>query len=189
MSSVPEYPWPESAPDAVPPVAAVPGPVPAPDAAPPGIVRKNPKLAAFLALFPGVGHVYNGLYIRALTFFLIAFSLILVTDREDIFGFATAFFWIFNVIDSYRQATLINYGFAQDLGMLDLPQKPRAVQGGLLVGILLTLIGVYSFLDRFFRIDLRWLVELWPLALVGIGLWLIVGSIRDRRKARMAAGL
>ena len=189
MSSVPEYPWPESAPDAVPPVAAVAGPLHAPDAAPPGIVRKNPKLAAALALFPGVGHVYNGLYIRALTFFLIAFSLILVTDREDIFGFATAFFWIFNVIDSYRQATLINYGFAQDLGLLDLPQKPRAVQGGLLVGILLTLIGLYSFLDRFFRIDLRWLVELWPLALVGIGLWLIVGSIRDRRKARMAAGM
>ena len=94
-----------------------------------------------------------------------------------------AFFWIFNVLDAYRQATLINYGYAQDLGLLDMPQHPRAGQGGLTAGILLTLIGLFAVCDRYFDIRLDWLFDLWPFALVVGGAWLIWGAIRDRRRA------
>ena len=67
------------------PIAAEPEPAPAfaaPTAlpiAPPTVSRKNPFLAALLSAFPGMGNVYNGLYMRGLTFFLIIVSLIGIT--------------------------------------------------------------------------------------------------------------
>lgn len=152
--------------------------------APPPVSRKNPGLAALLSLFPGMGNVYNGLYLRGITFFLIIVSLIGITTGghgHELFGMAVAFFWLFNVIDSYRQATLINYGYAQDLGLLDMPKVPRAGQGGIVAGVLLTLIGIAAVLDRYTIIDYDWFFQLWPFALVGVGVWLIVASFRGRR--------
>ncbi|MFL6192648.1 MAG: LiaI-LiaF-like domain-containing protein [Thermoanaerobaculia bacterium] len=154
-----------------------------PQTVPPAVLRKNPKVAAFLSLFPGMGNVYNGLYMRGVTFFLVVISCAYLADRgHDVIAFAVAFVWLFNIIDAYRQATLINYGYAQDLGLTDLPAHPRASQGGLAAGILLTLIGVVASLESFFNINFDWLFDLWPLALVGIGLWLIVATVRDRKR-------
>ena len=168
------------------PSVSIPAPEPAAPAAmlPAPIGRKNPNLAALLALFPGVGHVYNGLYTRGITFFLIAFALVGIADRgPEVFGFAAAFFWLFNVIDTYRQATLINYGYAQDLGLVDLPKHPRASQGGLLAGGLLFLIGVLALIERYTIIRLEWIFNLWPFALVVAGAWMIWASLRDRQRS------
>lgn len=187
MSTATEHPWPHeagappSAPSA-PPRAASPEVPPVYRAERPDLItHKRPRLAAALAVLPGVGHIYNGLYMRGMTFFLVFMSLILLAGEQEIFGFAMGFFWIFNVIDTYRQAVLINYGYAQDLGMVDLPAHPKAAQGGLFAGILLTTVGLFAFVERFFDIRLDWLLDLWPLALVAIGAWLIVGSLRDRK--------
>jgi TM2 domain-containing membrane protein YozV len=172
------------------PIAAEPeaayAPPPAPSVAPLAIGRKNPALAALLSLFPGMGNIYNGLYMRGLTFFLVIASLIglVVHGGHDLFGLAIAFFWLFNVIDAYRQATLINYGYAQDLGLMDMPKVPRAGQGGLVAGALLALIGVAAILDQYFNINFDWIFNVWPFGLVAIGLWLIVASFRDRQRAR-----
>ena len=135
-------------------------PQPVPSALPAPMVRKNPDLAALLSLFPGVGNIYNGLYMRGFTFFLIIASLLAIVDRgHGMFGMAIAFFWLFNVIDAYRQATLINYGYAQDLGLLDMPKVPRAGQGGLMAGVLLSLVGLAAIADQYLyirtRLDLR----------------------------------
>ncbi|HYN22700.1 MAG TPA: hypothetical protein VE078_17200, partial [Thermoanaerobaculia bacterium] len=80
-------------------------------------------------------------------------------------------------------AVLINYGYAQDLGLLDQPQRPRAGQGGLIAGVILTLLGIIAFIEEYVEIDIRWLYDLWPLLLVGIGVWLIVASIRERNRS------
>lgn len=188
MSTATEHPWPHEyggeAPTSTPPMppkTAAEAPRVFYAERPDLITRKHPRLAAALSLFPGVGHIYNGLYMRGITFFLVALSLVLLTGEQEIFGFAVGFFWIFNVIDSYRQAVLINYGYAQDLGMVDLPAHPKSSQGGLFAGILLTTVGLFAFVERFFDIRLDWLLDLWPLALVAIGAWLIVGSLRDRK--------
>lgn len=173
-----------------PPAEAVPVAAPAPSApvaavgAPPLFERKNPLFAAVLSLFPGMGHIYNGLYMRGITFFIVVLSLIsIASNGPDIFGFAVAFFWLFNVIDTYRQATLINYGYAQDLGLMDMPKHPRASQGGILAGALLTLIGLFAIVERYFYIRLDWLFDLWPFGLVVAGAWMIWASVRDRRRA------
>lgn len=149
-------------------------------------MRKKPLYAGILALFPGVGNLYNGLYLRGIIFFSLVASLLAVaTDaRGDhpVLGFGVAFVWIFNVIDSVRQAKLINFGYAQDLGLEDLPKVPKAGQGGLLAGILFVVLGVVSGLEVFFKVDLSWLLGYWPLAPLAIGAGLLWAWYRDRRR-------
>jgi hypothetical protein len=171
-------PYPESAP---PPPAAH-----APAAQRDAIHQKIPFLAAILSGFPGLGNVYNGLYLRGLIQFLIIGTLVNMLDHggSPFLGMALAFFWAFNILDAYRQAVLINFGYSQDLGLADLPQRPRAGQGGLVAGIILTFLGTIAFLDQYVNIDLRWLYDLWPLAIVAVGVWLIVASLRDRQKTK-----
>lgn len=148
------------------------------------IHQKNPFLAGLLSGFPGLGNVYNGLYLRGLIQFLIIGTLVNMVDHAGsaFLGMALAFFWAFNVLDAYRQAVLINFGYSQDLGLVDLPKRPRAGQGGLLAGLILTGLGTIAFLDQYVNLDLRWLYDLWPLVIVAAGVWLIVASIRDRQK-------
>jgi hypothetical protein len=167
-------------PDAPPPVA------PAPAAQRDAIHQKIPFLAGILSGFPGMGNIYNGLYLRGLIQFLIVASLVNMMDHHGtpFLGMSLAFFWIFNVLDAYRQAVLINFGYSQDLGLIDQPQRPRAGQGGLVAGIILTALGIIAFLDQYVDVDLRWLYDLWPLAIVAVGVWLIAASIRDRVKAK-----
>ena len=143
---------------------------------------KNPILAGVLSLFPGIGNIYNGLYMRGLAFFLICTSMIAITTREPLFGLGIAFFWIFNVVDAYRQATLINHGYGQDLG-IDEPPKIAAGQGGAMVGAIMMLIGAFALYDNYFGpIDLDWLIDLWPVILMAIGAWLIFDTVRDKKK-------
>ncbi|HEV7517122.1 MAG TPA: DUF5668 domain-containing protein [Thermoanaerobaculia bacterium] len=168
-----------------PPYDSPEAPAPAPQPGPPGVAVKRPGLAAVLSAFPGMGHIYNGLYLRGLVFFLIIASLLAIVVRgHGLVAFALAFFWLFNILDAYRQAALINYGYAQDLGLLDRPKSPVAGQVGVVAGVLLVLIGTFALLDRFVNINLDWLIDLWPVGLILAGAWLIVGAFRDRKRAR-----
>ncbi len=177
-----ESPWPQ-APNSDNPLPAFAPPTPTFAEAHP--LRKSPRLAMALSLFPGLGNLYNGLYLRGLIQFLIVASLMDLLDKagSPFFGMAMVFFWAFNILDAYRQSVLINHGYSQDLGLLDMPDRPRPGQGGLVAGVILTLIGIVAFVEEFINIDLEWLYDFWPLALVGVGVWLIVASIRERRKA------
>lgn len=181
-----ESPWPqypENAPEAPPPAAPAPAPPLAAGQLP--FDRKIPLLAGLLSGFPGLGNVYNGLYVRGLVQFLIVAGLMGLVDYTEtpFFVMTTIFFWAFSVLDAYRQAVLINYGYAQDLGLIDRPERPRAGQGGLIAGVVLTLLGIVATLEQYVDIDLRWLYELWPLLLVGVGIWLIAASVRERNRA------
>jgi hypothetical protein len=151
-----------------------------------GPLPKIPWLAFALGGFPGIGHIYNGLYVRGLTFFAICGSLIALASREGFFGFAVAFFWIFNMLDSYRQAVLINYGYSQDLGLSDLPARPAIAQGGLAAGLVLLAIGVVALLDHTFHVDLSFLFDFWPVGLILVGGWMVGATLRQRMKARDA---
>lgn len=147
------------------------------------IHQKIPFLAAILSAFPGMGNVYNGLYLRGLVQFLIVASLMNMMEHHGnpFTGMSLVFFWVFGILDAYRQAALINFGYTQDLGLLDTPQRPRAGQGGLVAGVILTALGIIAFLDQYVQIDLRWLYDLWPLTIVAVGVWLIVASLKDRK--------
>lgn len=162
-------------------------PAPAP-AAPVGTVR-TPGLAAFLSVVPGLGNIYNGLYVRGISFFLIYVSLFALTihsgesGREENLALlipSLCFFWLFNLFDAYRQATLINHHYAGG-GPLDEAPVVSTLAGSLGLGVVLVVIGLYGLLDRYFDIDFLWLFDRWPLFIIAFGAWLIFQALRQRQ--------
>lgn len=193
-SSTPHAAIPEPAPPAVdPPPPAVSPPQPPPQAPPPAAAStvaerqaKSPRVAAFFALFPGLGHVYNGLYQRAAIFFG-GFALAIVLAAETgnpLFGLLIPFIFLFSLLDSYRQAKLINLGYATDLGLSEAPQRLRPGQGSLLLGIALLLIGALELLGRVGLWRWEWLVDYWPVPVMLLGAWLVFAALRERAKSQ-----
>ncbi len=161
--------WPAPPPPAAtaaPPVAYAPLPtVP--------VRRKDPAAAGFLSIFPGLGHVYLGLYQRAIIFFAIWVLIMGITPHAPMpGGLMIPFWWFFVLIDAVRQAKAINATGLPETNILP-SEKPMSFSGNLTFGIFLVLVGVFFLVDRLFRIDLSFLFDWWPVLLVAFGAWLI----------------
>lgn len=165
-----------------------PPPPPPPPAPAQGGLTARHVVSVILALFPGLGHIYNGLYQRGIVLFLLAVGSIYLATEEGVMGMVVAFVWLFNIIDAYRQATLIELGLATDLGLQDAPQPPRSGQLGLLAGAGLFVIGFLALLDHTFGYDIDRVWEFWPLGLLAAGAWLMIGAYRQWRRRRDEAG-
>jgi hypothetical protein len=144
--------------------------------------EKTPFLAGILSVVPGLGNVYNGLYVRGLAFAFICIGLFLIAILEEappLIPFII-FFWLFNVIDAYRQATLINYGAAS--ADLDPTRRPEwQSSGGMILGVALSLVGAYGLVTKLFpRFDLSELFEYWWVAFLIFGPWLIFKTLQER---------
>src|SRR6185369_17708808 len=118
------------------PTAAPPPPPATP--APPVVVapvivdRKSPGLAGFLSMFPGLGHLYLGLYQRAFTIGGLFCLLIAFTSHGrggEFFGPLIAFIWFFGIIDAVRQAKAINRGQVAESGFAPEQQIRKAAEG------------------------------------------------------------
>ncbi|MET0619453.1 MAG: hypothetical protein ABW056_04195 [Thermoanaerobaculia bacterium] len=169
---------PPAAPVYAPPPASVPPPV--------IIERKSPGLAGFLSCFPGVGHVYLGLYQRAFAIggaFILAIAMTSHGGPGEFLGPVIAFIWFFGVIDAVRQARAINRGQLAEAGFAGEQQlKAAAGTGGLTWGVILVGLGSLWLIDRYLEIDWSFM-ETWggPAAFILLGLILIVSHIRKRR--------
>ncbi len=186
----------------VPPVA-FPGPGP------------NPALAGILSIFPGVGTVYTGQYVKGLAYMGIFVFLILGTIHISglVFGLALGFFCVYQMIDAIRTAKAIQMGepIPDPLGLVQTfgtgePNYPAGAGGTdaagestessrvptgavILIGLgVLFLLQTAGFLGDF-SVD-----RLWPLILIALGVWLfakrqgLVGSrYRDGRSNRKSS--
>ncbi len=172
---------------AAPPVSFVPPApaMPARAAAPPG---KNPAAAGLLSFFPGLGHVYLGLYKRGIVFFAILVMLIAIADRGNSgpFPMLIPFWWIFVLIDAVRQARAINSTGMPEPGFFG-EEKPFKADGGLTFGIFLILIGLFFLADRIFTIDLSFLLDWWPALLVAFGGWQVFAYFQEKKRREDAA--
>lgn len=172
----------DEAPAAAPPTEPRPEPVRRAQAGvPPGVPvgtvypeAKTPMLAAILSVVPGLGNIYNGLYPRGIAFFLIQVALInfavRANDDQEVALLVPSFifFWLFNVFDAYRQATLLNLS-GQGVSV----PRPANVGGPLGIGIVLVIIGMIGIADRYLGIYIWDILEHWPIGLLGFGGWLI----------------
>lgn len=180
----PEAPEEQAAEASYPPPPPPPPPR-APITSPAPLPQKTPILAGLLSVVPGLGHVYNGLYQRAVAFFLIYVTLFAAainvpSDGERAFIIpCLVFFWLFNLFDAYRQAALINYGYSSS--SLERPPVSEAGSLALIPGIALLVVGTYGLARRFFDFELRWLLEQWPFLLIFFGGFLIWQAIKARR--------
>lgn len=159
-------------PAAPPPVAAPPvtyAPLPTAPQAP----SKNPAAAGFLSVIPGLGHVYLGLYQRAVIFFAVWVVVISIAPRgPGAAGLMIPFWWFFVLIDAVRQAKAINATGAPESNLLP-NEKPMNFSASLTFGVFLVLIGGFFLLERYVRIDLSFLWDLWPVLLIAFGAWQI----------------
>lgn len=145
--------------------------------------EKTPILAGFLSILPGLGNVYNGLYSRGLAFALICLGMFVFAILEDIPPLIPfiMFVWLFNIIDAYRQAMLINYaGIAAP--NLDATRRPEwQSSGGLILGVTVSLLGLFGLIRYLFpSFHFEELFHYWWVAFLILGPWLIFKTVQER---------
>jgi hypothetical protein len=175
--------------ETLPPPAA-----PTTTATPPVVVleKKSPGLAGVLSVFPGLGHLYLGLYQRAFAF-AGAFCLLIFFNHHGrmapLSGPATAFVWFFAIIDAVRQAKAINSGHVHAGGLAPsertIVPRARESMAGLTWGVILVGLGALWLLDRYADLDKFWAaVEDWlaPAAFILLGVILITTYVMKKRR-------
>ncbi|HET6329234.1 MAG TPA: hypothetical protein VFF76_00465 [Holophagaceae bacterium] len=149
---------------------------------------KSPLLAGFLSLMPGVGQVFLGYTRLGFVHGVTAATLICLmsTNRlgplEPLVGVFVAFFWLYNLVDAYRRATLLNEAITrmetpQQLsdGFDSVSSEARIAAGGILI-----VAGTLALLNLRFGISMEWLERWWPAGLVLMGLYLVLRAVKDR---------
>jgi len=154
--------------------------------------KKSPGLAGVLSVFPGLGHLYLGLYQRAFGFAGVFCLLIFFNSHgrmAHLSGPATAFVWFFAIIDAVRQAKAINSGYVHEGGLAPSERTvvPRARESmaGLTWGVILVGIGALWLLDRYADLDKFWAaVEDWlaPASFILLGIVLITTYVIRKRR-------
>jgi hypothetical protein len=160
--------------------------------------HKSPWLAAILSAMPGLGQIYVGYYQRGFVHAVVVGGLIAIlagdaveSDLLGVVGFLLAFFWLYNVIDAARRASLYNQALS-GLRPMDLPEDARAphAPGSLAGGVALIVTGVVLFSNTMFGVSLQWISRWWPMGLVLVGVWLVYGDyrVKQERGAGRSAG-
>ena len=156
-------------------LVSVPAAKPAPQA-----VGSNAGTALALGFIPGLGAVYNGEYIKALVH-VVTFAALIAGIAANINDALQAFFivgmiafYFYMPIEAYRVAK------ARHLGE---PEPPGLVQGEgqkPIGAIILIGFGVLFLLANFGLLHEEWFGKVvWPVALIGLGIWLLLGRVRN----------
>lgn len=143
---------------------------------------KSPGLAAFLAIIcPGMGYLYVWAYEKAFMIWAaIALSIFMIIEGLWGFSFVIAFGYFFSIFDSYREAQFYNL---RAEGNEIPPPQPRG-QGRLMFGVFLAVVAAVFLADKYFDLDMSWLLDWWPIPVFLLGVYFIVAAIMDRAKAR-----
>jgi len=143
--------------------------------------KKSPLVAAILSVMPGLGQVYVGYYQQGFIHIAAIAGMIALiatnsidSDLQGPLGFFIAFVWMYNVIDAARRASLYNQALS-GLRPMDLPEDAKGPRrmGSLGGGVVLIGAGLVLFGHTMFGMSLRWVADWWPMALVGLGAWLV----------------
>ncbi|MCG2812188.1 MAG: DUF5668 domain-containing protein [Candidatus Aminicenantes bacterium] len=147
-----------------------------------GIKDKSPSLAAFLSIFPGVGAIYNGNFLKGITYMLLFAGLIVLTGNAHepdsvVFGLMIAGFYIFQIIDSYNEAGRINQNILSE-------ENPAGSKEdlSLFAAIVVLLIGIVFQMANFDLLTYRQVTRLWPLALIAFGIKIVFNYFKREEK-------
>lgn len=142
--------------------------------------KKSVWVASLLSLMPGLGQVYVGYYPEgfkniAVICASIAIAVLLEDDGGPIVGLFIAFYWLHNIIDAGRRASLYNQALA-GLRPMDLPEdvkyEPR-LPGSFAGGVALIVAGLVLASHTLAGLSLEWVRDWWPVALIIVGAWLV----------------
>jgi hypothetical protein len=149
---------------------------------------KSPGLAAAFSLMPGLGQVYVGYYPRGfLNAITVAGIISILAATEDapyipLLAMFMAFFWLYNIIDAARLASLYNRALAGGRE----PALPEGfalpgMGGSILGGSILVAAGFVVLLHTRWGVRLDWVGEWWPVFPMLFGVYLVVRAVNDRK--------
>jgi hypothetical protein len=152
---------------------------------------KSPAFAAILSAMPGLGQVYVGYYQRGFVHAGVVASLITIIASEAVeklvplLALFMAFFWLYNIIDAARRASLYNDALAGNPS-IELPEdfKAPGIRGSIFGGATLVTVGFIMLLHTRFGISLDWVEDWWPLAPMIFGAYLLGRAILERQKSQ-----
>jgi TM2 domain-containing membrane protein YozV len=134
----------------------------------------SPGVGLALGFIPGVGAIYNGQVVKGMIQVLIFGCLWALADRagspmDVIFGFGTAAFYFYMVIDSYQTAKARQLGqpVPEWFGLGDMKMN-APIGAALLIGL-----GALFLLDNLGIPVFRHLGRYWPVLLIVIGVILL----------------
>jgi hypothetical protein len=139
---------------------------------------RSVALATVLSLMPGLGQVYLGYIQQGFLNILVVASLIALLAGDagaltPLLGLFLAFFWLYNLVDANRRAILLNQRL---LGLApgELPEDlAPSLRGSIFGGLALIVAGLLSLAHVRFGLSLAWLHQWWPLAIIGLGIYLV----------------
>ncbi len=150
---------------------------------------KSPVIAGALSLMPGLGQVYVGYYQRGFVHILVIAGLVALMASDTLgpllplAGLFFAFFWLYNVIDAARRASLYNQALAggEDI---ELPAdfKAPTFGGSIAGGLAFVAAGAILLANTRFGMSLEWIEDWWPAALILFGGYLIYKATQDRTR-------
>ncbi len=158
---------------------------------------RSPAAAGILSvILPGLGNIYNGYANKGLLHLVIFGGLLalLITSATGGNPVAIVFtslmlagFWFYQIIDSVNTAKALNLAAAgnkhREASTAEL--VPEAIaSGSIFWGIVLIVIGVLAILANFDIIFWETLWQLWPVAVIVIGLKLVFDSIARAKKGK-----
>jgi len=151
---------------------------------PSGILRRksSPFVATLLSFVPGLGAAYNGQTSKAIVHFAIFasfFQMAVLAPSIYFFGLGVIGTWLFSAVDACRTAQLMRAGLSPDAE--DDVITRRLYGNPLAWGTTLIIIGTLFLLHTLLRVTLP-IKELLPVALVGLGAYMLFDYIR-RNKA------
>ncbi|HWR53208.1 MAG TPA: DUF5668 domain-containing protein [Bryobacteraceae bacterium] len=157
-----------------PPVAG-PGVSAFPPPAPASVAGVSPGLAFILGLIPGVGAIYNGQYAKGIVHVLIFGTLISITSTihsfEPLFGMLIAIWYFYMPFEAYHTARRRQMGEVPDEFSSLFPLKAK--KGAPIGPIVLIGLGVLFLLDTMQIVRFNEIARFWPLALIGIGAYML----------------
>jgi TM2 domain-containing membrane protein YozV len=159
-------------------------PPPLPPARPPAVPLKSPGLAFILSLlFPGIGQIYNGQPAKALGFFFAFVSAIYAVVEINPLPFALfiPFVILYNLVDAWRTATLINTRGTSEAPEDEMVESP-AWGGGLI------LLGTLFLFHNLGWLDLSRLSRFWPALLIVVGAVILYRSIQKGKGGEKGDG-
>ncbi len=155
---------------------------------------KSPRSSVFLSLiFPGLGQIYTGFYMRGLMIGATIFMLFnagaqLNNSAGPILVWTIAFTWMFSMIDAGRMAALYNYAITGG-EQIEMPQDIRlpSMGGSIVAGVVLLGFGAIALSNTLFNIPLDWVRVWWPALPLALGAYLLARGVMDHVNANSPA--
>jgi hypothetical protein len=143
--------------------------------------RSSPFVATLLSFVPGLGAAYNGQTAKAIVHFAIFasfFQMAVLTQGLQFFVLGVLGTWLFAAVDACRTAQLIRAGLTPDT---EEDVIARRLYGNPFAwGVTLVIVGTLFLLHTLLGIQLP-VRQLLPVALVGLGLYMLFDYLRRRQ--------